>query len=107
MLISHCNMKSWEIAIMSGDSSNIHDALDGSVIFITSPPPGGGICTACHQQHIVCPHHSAEVTGSVCPSHLWVLSTITFMKGFHCRFLQPNSRGLTGMVPCTQVQHPT
>lgn len=97
MLISHCNVKSWEIAITSGDSGNMQDSLDGSVIFVTTLALVG-ICTACLRQHVLRPHCSAEVTGSVGPSHLWVLSAIAFVKGFTggTKWNEPNWDGVKG-----------
>lgn len=79
MLISRCNVKSWEIAITSGDSSNIHDCLDGSVVFVTTPPPLHRPSSAASSLSLP----RADVPGSVCPSHLWVLSAIASVTGFH------------------------
>ena len=82
MLISRCNVKSWGIAI-TDDNSNIHDSLDGSGVFANPLLPPVGICPARLRQLILHSHRSAEVTGGARPAHLWVLSPLLFVKGFH------------------------
>lgn len=83
MLInSTCDVKWWEIAITSEDSSNISKDLDGSVVFVKPlPPPGGHLPRPVFSSPYSIPA-TLRRSPAVSLSYPQALSALLFVKGF-------------------------